>query len=70
MELAGRYKMKVLLDGQGSDEFLGGYMHSFYRLIGNELRQGHLATATRLFRDHRTNQEFGLKKSADVWAKA
>lgn len=62
--------MKVLLDGQGSDEFLGGYMHSFYRLIGNELRQGHLATATRLFRDHRTNQEFGLKKSADVWAKS
>lgn len=70
MELAGRHKMKVLLDGQGSDEFLGGYMHSFYRLIGNELRQGHLATATRLFRDHRTNQEFGLKKSADVWAKS
>lgn len=29
MELAGRHKMKVLLDGQGSDEFLGGYMHSF-----------------------------------------
>ncbi|MBL7949391.1 MAG: asparagine synthase (glutamine-hydrolyzing) [Bacteroidota bacterium] len=70
MELAGRHKMKVLLDGQGSDEFLGGYMHSFYRLIGNELRQGHLATATRLFRDHRTNQEFGMKKSADVWAKS
>lgn len=70
MELASRHKMKVLLDGQGSDEFLGGYMHSFYRLIGDELKHGHFTTATRLFREHRTNQEFGFKKSADVWAKS
>ena len=34
MELAAQNKIKVVLDGQGSDEFLGGYMHSFYRLIG------------------------------------
>jgi len=33
MQLAAKNKIKVLLDGQGSDEMLAGYMHSFYRLF-------------------------------------
>ncbi|MBL0341656.1 MAG: hypothetical protein IPP71_12380 [Bacteroidetes bacterium] len=39
MKLISEHGIKVVLDGQGSDEFLGGYMHSFYRLIGGMLRQ-------------------------------
>lgn len=34
MKLASKNATKVLLDGQGSDEYLAGYMHSFDRLIG------------------------------------
>ncbi len=37
MRLAAQNKVKVLLDGQGSDEYLAGYMHSFDRLIGQHL---------------------------------
>jgi len=33
MQLASRNKMKVMLDGQGADEYLGGYSPSLYRLV-------------------------------------
>lgn len=38
MKLARQEGVKVLLDGQGSDEFLGGYMHSFYRSFADLIR--------------------------------
>lgn len=34
MKIAAAEGVRVVLDGQGSDEYLGGYRHSFYRLIG------------------------------------
>jgi len=37
MKLAKEQGMKVLLDGQGADEYLAGYDHSFYRLAAGEL---------------------------------
>ncbi len=40
MQLAAQQKIKVLLDGQGSDEYLAGYLHSFDRLFGDMLRKG------------------------------
>lgn len=39
MKLIAENGIKVVLDGQGSDEYLGGYMHSFYRLIGGMIRR-------------------------------
>jgi asparagine synthase (glutamine-hydrolysing) len=62
--------MKVLLDGQGSDEYLGGYMHSFYRLIGNAMHQFKFGDAWTLFREHSQNQSFSTGKSADVFFKS
>jgi asparagine synthase (glutamine-hydrolysing) len=38
MKLIGENNIKVVLDGQGSDEYLAGYMHSFYRLIGDDIK--------------------------------
>jgi len=38
MKLASENGVKVLLDGQGSDEMLGGYNHSFYRYYSDQLR--------------------------------
>lgn len=32
--------IKVVLDGQGVDEYAGGYMHSWYRFIADLMRQG------------------------------
>lgn len=38
MKLISEHNIKVVLDGQGSDEYLGGYMHTFYRIIADKVR--------------------------------
>lgn len=37
MQMAAEQRVKVLLDGQGADEYLAGYMHAFDRLIGQKI---------------------------------
>lgn len=70
MKLAAENGIKVVLDGQGSDEIMGGYMHSFYRLIADNLRTGNLPAALRTLRIHRERQGYGLNKSGDIFAKS
>lgn len=70
MKLASQHKMKVLLDGQGADEYLAGYMHSFYRLIGGMLGKMHLSEAFTTLSDHRRLQGFTAGKTADVLMKS
>lgn len=70
MQLASKHRIKVLLDGQGSDEYLAGYMHSFYRLIGGLLSQGNFLKAHRQFYSHAGTQEFSVKKKVDSAAKS
>jgi asparagine synthase (glutamine-hydrolysing) len=70
MRLAAQQGIKVLLDGQGSDEFLGGYMHSFYRLIGDRLSHLRVADAISEWRAHATTQSFAAQKSIDVLLKS
>jgi asparagine synthase (glutamine-hydrolysing) len=45
MKLIRANGIKVVLDGQGADEFLGGYMHSFYRVAAGLMRMGRLGSA-------------------------
>ncbi len=50
MQLISQNGIKVVLDGQGADEYLGGYMHTYYRLIGDMLGTfgfGNAISATR-----------------------
>jgi asparagine synthase (glutamine-hydrolysing) len=42
MQLAKEKGVKVLLDGQGSDELTAGYNHAFYRYFADLLRSGKL----------------------------
>jgi asparagine synthase (glutamine-hydrolysing) len=42
--------VKVMLDGQGADELLGGYRHFLAARIASLVRRGRLAAATRLWR--------------------
>lgn len=70
MKLAKEKGIKVLLDGQGSDEYLAGYMHSFYRLIGGMLSKGKVISAHRQFYSHAGQQQFSLKKKMDAMAKS
>ncbi len=70
MKLAAENGIKVVLDGQGSDEIMGGYMHSFYRLLADNLRSGNLSAALRTLRIHRQRQGYGANKSVDIFAKS
>ncbi|MBL7924694.1 MAG: asparagine synthase (glutamine-hydrolyzing) [Bacteroidia bacterium] len=70
MQLAASQGIKVLLDGQGSDEFLGGYMHSFYRLIGGAFRNLKAGQALSEISAHAARQDFGMKKQADILLKS
>jgi asparagine synthase (glutamine-hydrolysing) len=70
MELASKHKMKVLLDGQGSDEFLGGYLHSFYRLLGEDMKNFQFGKMFRDLSHHSRLRGFGAVKSADVVLKS
>src|ERR1035437_7778373 len=70
MQLSGSKKIKVLLDGQGSDEYLAGYMHSFYRLIGGLLTKFNLGKALSVLSEHRHQQQFSFGKSLDIFSKS
>jgi len=51
MKLIAQNNIKVVLDGQGSDEYLAGYMHTHYRIIASKLRNGNLIQAGILTND-------------------
>ncbi len=70
MKLAKQEGIKVLLDGQGSDEFLAGYMHSFYRLIGGKMRNLNLFGAVNELNNHARTQEMNFHKKSDVLLKS
>lgn len=70
MQLAAKHGMKVLLDGQGSDEYLAGYFHALYRLVGNQYAKGNLIGGTKKILTHVKNQGFGMGKAASIAAKS
>ena len=70
MRLAGSHKIKVLLDGQGADEYLAGYMHSFYRLLGGLMIQFKFGKMFEELNTLASLQEFSMMKRIDVTAKS
>ncbi len=70
MKLAKQNGIKVLLDGQGSDECLGGYMHSFYRLIGGLIGKGNFFEAFSQLNKHSITQGFSSVKKMDLFLKS
>ena len=53
MKLAAERKIKVLLDGQGADEYLAGYWPAYDRLIGGQIKRGRWLRALKLLREVR-----------------
>lgn len=70
MRLAAEKKIKVVVDGQGADEILGGYMHSFYRLIGGMAKDFKFAQAIRQSAAHSAMQGMNFTKSLDLFLKS
>ena len=59
MKMISNDNIKVVLDGQGSDEYLAGYMHSFYRLVADNLRKLNFKQAINELRQSNRNREGG-----------
>jgi asparagine synthase (glutamine-hydrolysing) len=70
MQLAHQHGVKVLLDGQGSDESLGGYMHSYYRLLADIMSKQHWAGIWKEINAHASTQNFSFSKKVDLFLKS
>jgi asparagine synthase (glutamine-hydrolysing) len=70
MQLAKSEGVTVALDGQGSDEYLGGYLHSFYRLIGQDFRALKFKKGMRLLDAHVQMENFSKEKRKDILKKS
>lgn len=70
MQLAARYGVKVVLDGQGSDEIMGGYMHSMYRVVADQSRGMHIGAAIAEINAHAKRQSYPFRRKAEIFAKS
>lgn len=70
MKLAAQNGVRVVLDGQGSDEILGGYMHSMYRIIADYLRNFNVTGGLTEWLAHGRRQSFPFSKKVDILAKS
>ncbi|MFZ4427791.1 MAG: asparagine synthase (glutamine-hydrolyzing) [Saprospiraceae bacterium] len=67
MKLAKEEGVKVLLDGQGSDEYLMGYLHGFYRLVASKLPS---PGALRILADHIRLESYPVKEALNRFLKS
>jgi len=70
MRLAREQGVKVTLDGQGADEYLAGYMYTFYRLIADQARSLQFAGAFRNFKSHARLRQMGGKEQSSFVMKS
>ena len=70
MKLAKSKGVTVVLDGQGSDEYLGGYLHSFYRLLAQDVSDMHIGDVVNTFSSHLSREHFGFGKAMSIAAKS
>lgn len=69
-QLAGKEKVKVMLDGQGSDEYLAGY-DGFYSAYFNELaRSGSLIKLIKEFRESKKFRNYSYFKILKIFGNA
>ena len=70
MQLAKNEGVTVAIDGQGSDEYLGGYLHSFYRVIGQDFTSFKFLEAFNILSALRGRENFSSARTMDVLAKS
>lgn len=70
MQLASKDGMKVLLDGQGADEYLAGYNHSFYRYGADLMKEGRFGKLYRELGYLKQYQGYSGKKLTDIFLKS
>jgi asparagine synthase (glutamine-hydrolysing) len=61
--------IKVVLDGQGADEYLGGYVMAFYRKIADDLRAGRMSKVYKTLAAFHAKLDQPYSKLPDFFAK-
>ncbi len=69
MEAVSKQGIKVVLSGQGADDYLGGYMHSYYRFYAGLLKQLRLLKFYKEFRFQKKYQGLSRKDVLNVLSK-
>lgn len=70
MRLAKREGVTVVINGQGADEYLGGYMHSFYRVLAQYFAQWQWGKMIKTFQNNSEREQYGAKKRAGLALKS
>jgi asparagine synthase (glutamine-hydrolysing) len=66
MQLAKSEGVTVVLNGQGADEFLGGYLHSFYRILASQIASLQFGKACTTFTSHLRRENYGMRQGLDI----
>ncbi|MFN7014490.1 MAG: asparagine synthase-related protein, partial [Bacteroidia bacterium] len=70
MKLVSEHQIKVVLDGQGSDEYLAGYAHSYYRLIADKLKGLNVIAAFAILNSYTKEQQYGFVRMLNIFSKS
>jgi asparagine synthase (glutamine-hydrolysing) len=70
MQLAKSEGVTVVIDGQGSDEYLGGYLHSFYRVLGQLMAGGRVFKALGILNELAAREKFNSSKKRNFLLKS
>jgi asparagine synthase (glutamine-hydrolysing) len=62
--------IKVILSGQGADDYLGGYMHSFYRLFADQMKGFQVNTFVKDLLKYKSDQGYGFPKVVSTIGKS
>lgn len=70
MRMIRQNNVTVVLDGQGSDEYLGGYNHTFYRSVADKLKHFRIGEALSTTKQVNNNLHAGLVKTTKHFGKS
>ena len=70
MKLAKEKGIKVILSGQGADDYMGGYMHSYYRLFAQWMKYFQFTKISKGINSYKKIHEASNSKLTDVLLKA
>lgn len=70
MKLAKEKDIKVILSGQGADDYMGGYMHSYYRLFGEWMKHFQFGKLSKGIKDYKKIHEVSNSKLTSVLMKS
>lgn len=70
MKLAKEKGIKVILSGQGADDYMGGYMHSYYRLYAEWMKHFQFGKLSKAIKDYKKIHEVSNSKLTNVLMKS